>query len=149
MSDDGLFDEPCAFCGGTGWNKRMAEPTRCDRCTYAELLPETPVRFLSRTNSPDTSKSAAASIKITELEHKVLVAIRAFGAAGCIQDELLDANPGLAYSSITSRPSGLKRKGLIVDTGDRRKGHSGRNQAVLVAVEFLDEYLRLHKGDAS
>jgi len=41
----------------------------------------------------------------------------------------------MPYSSITARYRSLLDKGFIVDTGERRKGQSGRAQRVLKALE--------------
>lgn len=94
----------------------------------------TNVRELYRSDAIDTSIKAAYSIDVTHLEEMVLEAIRRSGSRGMTQQELLDAFPEFSYSSITARPSALKRKGLIEDSGERRKGESGRSQSVLVAV---------------
>ena len=85
---------------------------------------------LVRTNDPDTSHAAAASIDATKLEEMVYQAI-ANSPDGVTADELLARFPGYSYSSITARPAALKRKGLVKDTGERRPGRSGRLQAVL------------------
>ena len=94
----------------------------------------TKLRELFRRNASDTSIQAAESIDVTKLEGMVLNAIRSAGANGITQDELLRKFSGYSYSSITARPSALKRKGLIQDSGLRRQSANGRNQTVLVAV---------------
>lgn len=94
----------------------------------------TKLRELFRRNASDTSIEAAESIDVTKLEGMVLNAIQSAGAKGMTQTELLAKFPGYSYSSITARPSALKRKGLIADSGLRRPSANGRNQAVLVAV---------------
>ena len=94
----------------------------------------TPFRLLFRADSPDTSRTAAKRLDSTRLEQMVLDAIVQSGRVGMTQDELRDRFPDFSYSSITARPAALKRKGLIVDSGERRPGHSGRGQAVLKAV---------------
>jgi len=95
----------------------------------------TKLRELFRRNASDTSIEAAESIDVNKLEGMVLNAIRAAGANGMTQTELLAKFPGYSYSSITARPSALKRKGLIEDSGLRRPSANGRNQIVLVAVK--------------
>lgn len=97
----------------------------------------TPVHHLYRSNASDTSVSAAESIDVTNLEYLVLKAIRDSGFVGITQGELLGMFPEHSYSSITARPSALKRKGLVVDSGQRRTGANGRGQAVLIAKEFF------------
>lgn len=102
----------------------------------AKKKPDAPtsLRSLSRTGDPSTSHEAAASIDPTELEAMVLDAIRESGHKGMTADDLLHHFPKYSYSSITARPSALKRKGLIYDSGEKRLGKSGRRQAVLKAV---------------
>lgn len=94
----------------------------------------TKLRELFRRNASDTSIEAAESIDVGKLEGMVLNAIRSAGTNGMTQTELLSKFPGYSYSSITARPSALKRKGLITDSGLRRPSATGRNQMVLVAV---------------
>jgi hypothetical protein len=95
----------------------------------------TKLRELFRRNASDTSIEAAESIDVSKLEGMVLNAIRAAGAKGMTQTELLAKFPSYSYSSITARPSALKRKGLVEDSGLRRPSANGRNQTVLVAVQ--------------
>lgn len=98
----------------------------------------TKLKELFRRNASDTSIEAAKSIEVTKLEALVLQAIKDSGKTGITQDELLQRFSHYSYSSITARPSALKRKGLVVDSGERRPARSGRNQAVLVAVEYAN-----------
>jgi len=96
----------------------------------------TKVKELFRRNAPDTSREAAHSIEVPRLEKVVLEAIRKTKRKGITQDELLAQLPHLSYSSVTARPVALRRKGLIVDSGERRTGRTGRAQRVLIATEF-------------
>ena len=96
----------------------------------------TPAYKLARTHDPLTSHDAAASVDTTRLEGMVLAYIEACGKSGATQDELLQAFPTFSYSSITARPAALKEKGLIIDSGEYRKGRSGRKQSVLIAARF-------------
>jgi len=91
---------------------------------------------LFRRGASDTSIEAAQSIDLPKLERMVLNAIREAKKQGLTQDELLAKFKSYSYSSITARPAALKRKGLIVDSGERRLGRSTRKQAVLIASEF-------------
>ena len=91
---------------------------------------------LFRRGASDTSIEAAQSIDLPKLERMVLNAIRQSKRKGMTQDELLRKFEAYSYSSITARPSALKRKGLIVDSGERRTGLSARRQAVIIASEF-------------
>ena len=101
-----------------------------------DVSPETRTEMLHRNHATDTSIEAAESIDTTRLEQMILEDIELSGVWGMTQDDLLDMHPRLAYSSITSRPAALKRKGLIYDSGERRLGKSGRRQAVLKATKF-------------
>jgi hypothetical protein len=96
----------------------------------------TPLKKLVRRDAMDTSIEAAQKLKVTKLELLVLETIRKSRKKGMTADDLLAALPNLSYGSVTARPAALKEKGLIVDTGERRAGRFGRNQAVLVATEF-------------
>lgn len=98
----------------------------------------TATHTLYRADASDTSRDAAESIDVNRLENMVLTAIRNAGLYGVTQSELLEQFPDYSYSSITARPSSLKRKGLIFDSGSRRQGKSSRSQAVLVAAEFFE-----------
>lgn len=89
---------------------------------------------LVRHNASDTSINAALSIDVDSLEGKIYQAIKDKGDFGATQDELIAMFPTCSYSSVTARPSSLKAKGLVVDSGRRRKGKSGRLQVVLIAV---------------
>jgi hypothetical protein len=91
---------------------------------------------LFRRNASDTSIEAALSIEVGKLERMVLNAIREAGRNGMTQQELLAKFNKYSYSSITARPSALKRKGLIVDSGNQRLSGSGRKQMVLIASEL-------------
>jgi len=91
---------------------------------------------LFRRNASDTSIEAGQSIDANRLEKLVLRAIQDAGAKGMTQSELLSQFPHLSYSSVTARPSALKRKGLIVDSGQRRPGPTGRKQAVLIGADY-------------
>jgi hypothetical protein len=107
----------------------------------AQLRPGTPAKHLSRSQGPATSKAAAQELPVTDLEALVLQTIRQAGPRGMTQDELLQQFPNLSYSSVTARPAALKRRGLIADSGEKRKGRSGRNQSVLIALEYVQSTL--------
>ena len=90
---------------------------------------------LVRTDDPDTSRASANAVDTTKLEGMVYEAIKKFGDQGCISDQILALYPAYPYSSITARYKALLDKGFSVDTGERRKGQSGRGQRVLKALE--------------
>lgn len=94
---------------------------------------------LHRTDAIDTSVDAAYSADTSRLERIVHMAIFGFGANGCIADDLLAVLHQYPYSSITARFRALIDKGLIVRTGEKRKGRSGRGQSVMIDVRFADD----------
>lgn len=96
-------------------------------------------KFLFRRNAPQTSVEAAEKLDVTRLEELVYRAIVDAKEQGITQDELLTKFDSLPYSSVTARPAALKRKKLVVDSGLRRKGRTGRNQIVLVAKRYAKE----------
>lgn len=96
--------------------------------------PKKPTLRLVRNNANDTSFAAANSININALEQTIYDAIKNAGDYGITADELRNKFPNLSYSSVTARPSALKAKGLVQDSGRRRAGISGRLQVVLVAT---------------
>lgn len=116
-----------------------------------DVSPETRTEMLHRHHASDTSIESAESIDVTRLEQMILEDIELSGIWGMTQDDLLTMHPRLAYSSITSRPAALKRKGLIYDSGERRMGKSGRRQAVLKAAKFqaLENDDRNNRTDSS
>jgi len=88
---------------------------------------------LARREDPDTSHEAAHSVDTSHLEFMVYEAISKF-PNGCISDQVRALFPRYPYSSITARYRALLDKGFIEDTGERRKGISGKNQRVMKIV---------------
>ena len=88
---------------------------------------------LVRRDAPPTSYEAADSIDTTNLEKLVYRTIKGFGPTGCISQEVQDALPSLAYSSVTARFKALIDKNLVTISG-QRKGPTGRNQRIMVAL---------------
>lgn len=93
----------------------------------------TPAHMLARSDASDTSYEAAEAVDTTALEAEVYRIIVGSGERGVTQDDVLSAMPGHPYSSVTARFSALIRKSLVVDTGERRQGRTGRKQRVLIA----------------
>ena len=92
---------------------------------------------LVRRNDPDTSHEAAESVDSTKLEKMVYETIRSHGSNGCISDRVRMLHPAYPYSSITARYRALLDKGMIIDSGVRMPGRSGRNQRVMVATCWI------------
>lgn len=100
--------------------------------------------YLVRRDDPDTSHAAADSVDTTKLEQMVYEAIRAYGINGCISDQVRAMYPTYPYSSITARYRALLDKGMILDSGLRAPGKSGRNQRVLVATCWIPKEANSH-----
>jgi hypothetical protein len=95
--------------------------------------------LLVRRYDPDTSHEAAYSVDTTKLERMVYEAIKSYGINGCISDNVRDMYPRYPYSSITARYRALLDKGMIIDSGTRKPGKSGRNQRVLIATCWVPQ----------
>lgn len=88
----------------------------------------------SRNDDPDTSKEAAESITTAHLELLVLGVVKRH-KNGVISEDVERELAHIRSHSITPRFAQLIDKGLIYDTGERRKASSGRNQRVVKATE--------------
>jgi hypothetical protein len=91
----------------------------------------------ARDGSPETAFDAADSVADVARSRELMALrlIRVRGHTGCTADEVADAFGWERYSS-RPRLSTMKARGEIVDSGIRRKGASGRCQAVWVLPEF-------------
>jgi len=96
---------------------------------------------LARAKDPRTSHEAARSIETSRLEEIVYLQILESGPTGIISDEVrrLLAHLELSYSSVTARYKALREKDLVVYTGEKRPGDSGRNQNIMVASVYAPE----------
>lgn len=92
----------------------------------------TPSYKLHKRDGIDTSEEAAEVLNVSKMEQEVLDVIREY--PDCISDQVLSHFESRRYSTITARYTALLEKGLIIDTGERRPGVSGRNQRVMKAV---------------
>lgn len=83
----------------------------------------------------DTSIAAAADLeaKLGRLQRMVLDAIRDADWLGLTADELCDRLK-LSRWTVQPRTSELRRKGLIRDSGQRRRNASGKQAIVWVAA---------------
>jgi hypothetical protein len=84
---------------------------------------------LARRTDPETSHAAAAALDANHCEAAVLRAIEQAADRGLIAAEL-PAATGLPLNTASARTRPLANKGLICDSGQRRKGPSGRYQIV-------------------
>ena len=84
-----------------------------------------PETALARNTDPTTSHEAAEKVKVGHLEMMVLDALLAAGVRGMTSHELV-ADIGLPWSTVTPRLRPLANRGLVVDSGQRRDGPTGR-----------------------
>ena len=87
-------------------------------------------RALSRRNDPETSVTATKYTNINKLEAEVVWAIAHF-MDGCIYDDVIKLLPHRRVHSIQPRFAPLLRKRIIINTGEKRVGLSGRKQRVV------------------
>ena len=100
---------------------------------FFEDLTQMVNRGLYRNTDPETSKEAAQSVNATSLEQIVLDVIKRY-PNGCISQDVEFQLSEYRLSSITPRYRQLIKKGLVIDTGEKRPGFSGRNQRVMRAI---------------
>lgn len=93
---------------------------------------------LHRKTDPETSAAAAHSLRATELEQEVLDFILSKENQGCTLDDVVAAHPHLSIVTISPRFAPLIRKGLVIDTGERRIGKSGRGQRVMIGRKYAE-----------
>ena len=96
-------------------------------------------KAFARRFDPDTSHQAKVSVDPTKLEQLVYNEIENFGDHGCIHDQVehqMYTKYKIRTGSISPRYARLMEKGLIIDTGERRKAMSGRNQRVMMAKKY-------------
>ena len=85
----------------------------------------------ARRNDPDTAKKAAASIKVADLEARVLDALR--NSAGLTTHEL-SRMLAVDLVSVSPRLRPLANKNLVCDSGERRRSENGRASIVWKAI---------------
>ena len=91
-------------------------------------------KFMVRATDPITSVEAAEQVDSTKLESMVYEVI-AKHPNGCTSDEIMVHFPNHGVQTISPRYAPLIRKGLIEDTGEKRKGKSGKSQRVLRVIK--------------
>ena len=87
-----------------------------------------------RKDDPETSMDAAEKVDSTTLERQVYEVIAKY-PDGCIAEEVMSHFPNHGVQTISPRFAPLLRKGLIQDTGKRRKATTGHSQRVLKAIK--------------
>jgi hypothetical protein len=88
----------------------------------------------------DTSRAAAKSISghLGRLQVMSFAAIHLAGRNGLTTDELA-ATLGMSRASVQPRTSELRRKGRIIDSGQRRRNGSGKSAIVWTAKGRHDD----------
>ena len=97
-----------------------------------EKLFPTPPEGGSRRRDPVTSKKAARDVRAGTLMDKCLTAIRESEFGLTIEE--LSIQTGLSIVSVSPRMKPLVKRGLIKDSGKRRKNSSGYEAIVWRAV---------------
>lgn len=100
----------------------------------ADRYPEKPGFYA---HAPETSAQAAESVAEAAKTRSAMALrfITQRGRYGATSDECADRYEWERYSS-RPRIAELRKQGVIVDSGNRREGASGRRQAVWVAKQF-------------
>lgn len=86
----------------------------------------------ARITDPDTSHKAANEVETSRLEQMVLVQLSSC-PDGLTNHELVERT-GCSWNTITPRLRPLVRKGLVVDSGTRRKGPTNKSCIVWRAI---------------
>ena len=84
----------------------------------------------SRSSDPITSRLAGEKVDTNKLEGLVYGVIKQY-PNGCIMDDVINSLPQIREHSIQPRFAPLIRKGFVVDTGEKRRGKSGRLQRIM------------------
>ena len=101
-------------------------------------------------DATSTSKGAAHRIDSAGKERAVYEIVEGFGVEGCILDDVRRVYfekygfSASAVSTVSARFSALERKELIFYPGTERKGASGSNQRVRVAMKFKQQWEEIH-----
>jgi hypothetical protein len=102
-------------------------------------------RFAPYVKGSDTSKEAADSMtdeELGRLERLVYATIEKAGEQGRIDDEVTVLTEPVHHwtgpSSAAARRVALVKRGLVVDSGKRRKTRSNKNATVWVTKEHQD-----------
>jgi hypothetical protein len=90
----------------------------------------------ARHTDPPTSKAAAKSVDATDLEGLVINWLRKQPVTVGATAEEMAAGLQMPLNTISPRTAPLQRKKLIYDSGEKRKGVSGRSSIVWKAVTW-------------
>ena len=95
-----------------------------------QVLEQTPAR--ARRRDPQTSKAAAGSVPVADLEARVLETLR--NHPGGLTSHEVARLLNMELVSVSPRFRPLAEKNLVLPTAARRKGPSGRTSIVWKAV---------------
>src|SRR6266481_2547395 len=113
------------------WERNPMRPQIADQPGLFQILEQTP-RARARRRDPDTSKAAARSVPVADLEAQVLEVLRRF-PGGLTSHEVAKILK-VELVSVSPRFSPLAKKNLVLPTTQRRRGPSGRTSIVWKAV---------------
>ena len=83
-----------------------------------------------RHSDPDTSRAAAAAQHPSALEIEILQVFHADGGRGLTDDELVAVLRHRYGPTVKTARSRLAKRGVLIDTGERRRSNRGRDMAV-------------------
>ena len=89
----------------------------------------------ARKTDPVTSHEAAEAItpSLNKIEQGIYDALCSFLPKGATSDEIVEAS-GIQYRTVTPRLKPMCRKGFVVDSGEHKRGDSGRRQIIWMAI---------------
>ena len=92
-------------------------------------------RAYARKTDPVTSHEAAKAITplLNKVEQGIYDALCSFLPKGATSDEISEAS-GIIYRTVTPRLKPMCKKGFVVDSGEHKRGESGRRQIIWMAT---------------
>jgi len=92
-------------------------------------------RAHARKTDPVTSHEAAKAItpSLNKIEQGIYDALCSFLPKGATSDEIVEAS-GIQYRTVTPRLKPMCKKGFVVDSGEHKRGESGRRQIIWMAT---------------
>ena len=89
----------------------------------------------ARKTDPVTSHEAAEAITplLNKVEQGIYDALCSFLPKGATSDEIVEAS-GIQYRTVTPRLKPMCKKGFVVDSGEHKRGDSGRRQIIWMAT---------------
>jgi predicted ArsR family transcriptional regulator len=91
------------------------------------------MRYLARTDDPETSKQAAESTRAFAGQFKIIIEAELKKAPGTCED--IAGRTGLRPDQVWRRLSDLERESRAFPTSETKRGSGGRNQRIWKAWE--------------